>query len=73
MHSKSWRQLLRRNRGPRGGELRDLAIFSQWQKRVLNEDKALPLLKAAWDTGLNSGHFLDVYSNVSARQQTAPC
>ena len=36
-----------------------------WQKWVLNEDKALPLLKAAWDAGIQTWDTANVYSNVS--------
>ncbi|OLL24171.1 Versiconal hemiacetal acetate reductase [Neolecta irregularis DAH-3] len=35
----------------------------QWQDWVLNEDKSLPLLKAAYDKGINSWDTADVYSN----------
>ena len=36
---------------------------SQWQDWVLNEDEALPLLKHAYDVGLNTWDTADVYSN----------
>ncbi|KAA8896320.1 putative aldo-keto reductase [Sphaerosporella brunnea] len=36
---------------------------SQWQKWVLDEDKALPLLKAAYDKGLNTWDTADFYSD----------
>jgi aryl-alcohol dehydrogenase-like predicted oxidoreductase len=36
-----------------------------WAKWVLNEDKSLPLLKAAWDAGIQTWDTADVYSNVS--------
>lgn len=35
-----------------------------WQKWVLNEDKALPLLKAAWDAGIQTWDTANAYSNV---------
>jgi len=35
-----------------------------WQKWVLNEDKALPLFKAAWDAGIQTWDTANVYSNV---------
>ena len=35
-----------------------------WAKWVLNEDKALPLLKAAWDAGIQTWDTADIYSNV---------
>jgi aryl-alcohol dehydrogenase-like predicted oxidoreductase len=35
-----------------------------WAKWVLNEDKALPLLKAAWDAGIQTWDTANVYSNV---------
>jgi aryl-alcohol dehydrogenase-like predicted oxidoreductase len=35
-----------------------------WAKWVLNEDKALPLLKAAWDNGITTWDTANVYSNV---------
>ena len=38
-----------------------------WAKWVLNEDKALPLLKAAWDAGIQTWDTANVYSNVSAQ------
>ncbi|KAF1991853.1 voltage-gated shaker-like K+ channel, subunit [Aulographum hederae CBS 113979] len=36
---------------------------SEWQPWVLNEDEALPLLKHAYDVGLNTWDTADVYSN----------
>jgi aryl-alcohol dehydrogenase-like predicted oxidoreductase len=36
-----------------------------WAKWVLNEDKALPLLKAAWDAGIQTWDTADMYSNVN--------
>ncbi|KAG9007334.1 hypothetical protein FRB94_014456 [Tulasnella sp. JGI-2019a] len=36
---------------------------SNWQGWVLNEDKALPLLKAAWDRGVTTFDTANVYSN----------
>ncbi|KAH8599808.1 aldo-keto reductase-like protein [Bisporella sp. PMI_857] len=36
---------------------------SQWQDWVIDEDKALPLLKHAYDVGLNTWDTADVYSN----------
>jgi len=35
----------------------------KWDKWVLNEDKALPLLKAAWDRGINTWDTANLYSN----------
>jgi len=35
-----------------------------WQKWVLNEEKALPLLKAAWDAGIQTWDTANAYSNV---------
>ena len=35
----------------------------RWQKWVIEEDEALPLLKAAYDRGLNSWDTANVYSN----------
>ena len=35
----------------------------QWQKWVLDEDKALPLLKAAFDKGLNTWDTADFYAD----------
>jgi aryl-alcohol dehydrogenase-like predicted oxidoreductase len=35
-----------------------------WAKWVLNEDKALPILKAAWDAGIQTWDTANVYSNV---------
>ena len=36
-----------------------------WAKWVLNEDKSLPLLKAAWDAGIQTWDTADIYSNVT--------
>ncbi|APA08165.1 hypothetical protein sscle_03g029350 [Sclerotinia sclerotiorum 1980 UF-70] len=36
---------------------------SEWQDWVINEDEALPLLKHAYDLGLNTWDTADVYSN----------
>jgi aryl-alcohol dehydrogenase-like predicted oxidoreductase len=36
-----------------------------WAKWVLNEDQALPLLKAAWDAGIQTWDTADGYSNVT--------
>ncbi|TDL18331.1 Aldo keto reductase [Rickenella mellea] len=35
----------------------------KWQPWVLNEDKALPILKAAWDRGINTVDTANGYSN----------
>ncbi|KZT53424.1 Aldo/keto reductase [Calocera cornea HHB12733] len=35
----------------------------EWGSWVLNEDKALPLLKAAWDLGVNTWDTANIYSN----------
>jgi len=36
---------------------------SSWQEWVLNEDEALPLLKKAYECGINTWDTADVYSN----------
>ncbi|KZV85341.1 Aldo/keto reductase [Exidia glandulosa HHB12029] len=36
---------------------------SKWQDWVLDEEKALPLLKAAYDAGINTWDTADMYSN----------
>jgi len=36
---------------------------SEWSDWVINEDKALPLLKAAWDRGVTTLDTANVYSN----------
>ncbi|KIJ46101.1 hypothetical protein M422DRAFT_29479 [Sphaerobolus stellatus SS14] len=36
---------------------------SEWNDWVINEDKALPMLKAAWDLGINTIDTANVYSN----------
>ncbi|KAK2732647.1 hypothetical protein FQN55_004049 [Onygenales sp. PD_40] len=36
---------------------------SEWASWVIDEDKALPLLKAAWDVGINSWDTANIYSN----------
>jgi len=41
-----------------------------WQKWVLNEDKALPLLKAAWDAGIQTWDTANAYSNVPLSLKT---
>ena len=38
-----------------------------WGKWVLNEDEALPLLKAAWDAGIQTWDTANVYSDVCPR------
>ncbi|TDL18348.1 Aldo keto reductase [Rickenella mellea] len=35
----------------------------KWQPWVLNEDKAMPILKAAWDRGINTIDTANAYSN----------
>jgi len=35
----------------------------EWGKWVINEDKALPLLKAAWDLGVTTWDTANIYSN----------
>lgn len=35
-----------------------------WAGWVLDEDKSLPLLKAAWDAGIQTWDTADIYSNV---------
>lgn len=35
----------------------------KWAGWVLNEDKSLPLLKAAYDAGINTWDTADIYSN----------
>ncbi|PGH19116.1 hypothetical protein AJ80_04194 [Polytolypa hystricis UAMH7299] len=37
--------------------------FSSWQDWVIDEDKSLPLLKAAYDNGINTWDTADIYSN----------
>jgi aryl-alcohol dehydrogenase-like predicted oxidoreductase len=37
-----------------------------WADWVLNEDKALPLMKAAWDAGIQTWDTADIYSNVKS-------
>ncbi|KZS88520.1 Aldo/keto reductase [Sistotremastrum niveocremeum HHB9708] len=36
---------------------------TRWQSWVKSEDEALPMLKAAWDRGINTIETADVYSN----------
>ena len=36
---------------------------SKWQDWVINEDESLPLLKAAWDRGINTWDTANMYSN----------
>jgi aryl-alcohol dehydrogenase-like predicted oxidoreductase len=36
----------------------------KWAKWVIKEEEALPLLKAAWDAGIQTWDTADVYSNV---------
>jgi len=38
----------------------------EWAKWVLPEEQSLPLLKAAWDAGIQTWDTADVYSNVRA-------
>jgi aryl-alcohol dehydrogenase-like predicted oxidoreductase len=41
---------------------------SDWQEWVINEDAALPLLKHAYDVGLNTWDTADVYSNGKSEE-----
>jgi aryl-alcohol dehydrogenase-like predicted oxidoreductase len=36
----------------------------KWAEWVIKEEEALPLLKAAWDAGIQTWDTADVYSNV---------
>ncbi|KZO96516.1 Aldo keto reductase [Calocera viscosa TUFC12733] len=44
---------------------------SEWSEWVLNEDKALPLLKAAWDRGVTTLDTANVYSNGESEKVIA--
>jgi aryl-alcohol dehydrogenase-like predicted oxidoreductase len=46
---------------------------SKWAEWVLEEEKALPLLKAAWDAGIQTWDTADMYSNVAGRTRIANC
>lgn len=39
-----------------------------WQSWVVNEDKALPVLKEAYDKGINSWDTANVYSNGASEK-----
>jgi len=41
---------------------------SEWQEWVIDEEKALPLLKHAYDVGLNTWDTADVYSNGKSEE-----
>ena len=41
-----------------------------WGKWVLNEEESLPMLKAAWDAGIQTWDTADVYSNVTCVQSS---
>ncbi|KZP01287.1 Aldo/keto reductase [Calocera viscosa TUFC12733] len=43
----------------------------KWMPWVLNEDKALPILKAAWDLGVNTWDTANVYSNGESERMIA--
>ncbi|KZP01284.1 Aldo/keto reductase [Calocera viscosa TUFC12733] len=43
----------------------------KWMPWVLNEDKALPILKAAWDRGINTWDTANVYSNGESERVIA--
>ncbi|KZP01286.1 Aldo/keto reductase [Calocera viscosa TUFC12733] len=43
----------------------------KWVTWVINEDKALPLLKAAWDRGINTWDTANVYSNGESERVIA--
>ncbi|KZO96984.1 Aldo/keto reductase [Calocera viscosa TUFC12733] len=43
----------------------------KWAPWVINEDKALPLLKAAWDRGINTWDTANVYSNGESERVIA--
>lgn len=40
----------------------------EWQSWVLDEEASLPLLKAAYDRGLNSWDTADIYSNGASEK-----
>lgn len=40
----------------------------EWQSWVLDEEKSLPLLKAAYDRGLNTWDTADIYSNGASEK-----
>ncbi|KZT09739.1 Aldo/keto reductase [Laetiporus sulphureus 93-53] len=44
---------------------------SQWLPWVIDEDKGLPLLKAAWDCGINTIDTANVYSNGESEKMIA--
>lgn len=44
---------------------------SEWLDWVIEEDQALPLLKAAYDRGLNTWDTANVYSNGASEQLIA--
>jgi len=44
-----------------------------WADWVLNEDEALPLLKAAWDAGIQTWDTADMYSNVLSPSLVSQC
>ncbi|KNE54202.1 hypothetical protein AMAG_00196 [Allomyces macrogynus ATCC 38327] len=43
-------------------------IILEWDLWVLDADKALPIMKAAWDAGINTFDTADVYSNGESEQ-----
>ena len=43
----------------------------KWAEWVVKEDEALPLLKAAWDAGIQTWDTADVYSNVMSLESSA--
>ncbi|KDQ50545.1 hypothetical protein JAAARDRAFT_74185 [Jaapia argillacea MUCL 33604] len=44
---------------------------SKWEPWVLDEDKALPILKAAWDRGITTIDTANVYSNGESKRIVA--
>jgi aryl-alcohol dehydrogenase-like predicted oxidoreductase len=44
---------------------------SEWLDWVLNADKALPILKAAWDLGINTIDTANIYSNGESERVVA--
>ena len=41
---------------------------TDWQKWILDEEKSLPLLKAAYDRGLNTWDTANIYSNGASEE-----
>jgi aryl-alcohol dehydrogenase-like predicted oxidoreductase len=45
-----------------------MTTFTHWQPWILDEEHALPILKAAWDRGINTIDTANMYSNGASER-----